>query len=316
MTTDNIYATKVLETLMKPFTEQLAYRLGIIDDKGNEIRKPKTRQEEEAYSSFFIVLFKVKQILNKLPASQSRLAQIAVVLQLIRQRNIPSEYKTGLAEEYIEEYLNRLIFVTQNSLRLIEEESMIKTYVDSIIEDGEAPATAPSGTTTAGIEPHDQPVIKPKKKPIVESHDTLYVSRPVLNREDIANWAKENGIDTVQDDMHTTICYSKSPVSSVSPDDSEIVIPSGDDRKIKMFGKDADVMVLAIKSDALNSRWQEFRDAGASWDWPDYSPHITITLNTKGVDISNIKPYTGEIKYGPEVFEPIKENWQDEATES
>lgn len=316
MTTDNIYATKVLNILLKPFAEQEAYRLGIIDAKGDEIKKPKTQAETDAYSPLFVVLFKVKQILSRLPASQSRLAQVAVALQFIRQKNIPSQYKVGLAEECAEEYLTRLVFVGQNSLRFLEEETFIKKYLENIVvEDGEAPATM---TTTAAVEPHGEPVIRPKKKKKLEEskHQTLYVSRPVLNRDDIVAWANKNGIDSVQDNLHTTVCYSKNPVDEIEPEKNNIRIESPENRRLNKFGEDKDILVLEIESPEFESRWKQFVNAGASWDWPSYSPHITITINQPNLKISKIEPYRGVIEFGPEVFAPIDDDWHDKATES
>jgi hypothetical protein len=317
MTSDNIYATKVLKILLTPFSEQPAHRLGLIDDNGNEIRKPKSRQEQDAYSPLFIVLFKVKQILNKLPSSQSRLNQIAVALQLIRQKNIPSQYKLGLAEDYATEYLKRLMFISENSLRLVEEETLIKKYLEAVIfEEGEgsAPSTM---TTTAAIEPKGEPVIRPKKRKIEESTSfpTLYVSRPVLNRDDIVAWAKSNGIESVQDNLHTTICYSKTPVSDVVGDNSKLELPPAN-RSLALFGEEKDCLVLKVQSPKLEERWNYFKGNGATWSWPDYQPHITISVGRSGLDLSKIQPYTGNIVYGPEEFDEVEENWHDKATES
>ena len=49
-------------------------------------------------------------------------------------------------------------------------------------------------------------------------------------------------------------------------------------------------------------------NTGASWDWPDYQPHISITRNLDGIDPTKIAPYTGEIVFGPEQFEEVKPN--------
>lgn len=315
MTTDNIYATKILNIILKPFTEQEAYRLGVIDAKGDQIKKPKSQAESDAYNPLFVVLFKIKQILNKLPASQSRLAQVSVALQLIRQKNIPSQYRTGLAEDIAEEYLKRLIFVSENSLRLVEEEQIIKAHLENIVvEDGESVA---AGTTTSGIEPQGEPVIKPKKKKLEESkYQTLYVHRTILNRDDFVKWADRNGIDKIQDSLHTTICYSKNPVGEIAADDSKVTIPQDTSRHLSLFGKDNDTLVLEINSPEFESRWKQFINAGASWDWPDYKPHVTITINTKGIDVSSIEPYDGIIEYGPEVFEELVDDWHEKATES
>jgi hypothetical protein len=54
---------------------------------------------------------------------------------------------------------------------------------------------------------------------------------------------------------------------------------------------------------------------GASWDHPQYQPHVTITWNVGDFDWRSVKPYDGPIILGPEIFEPVKENWKESITE-
>lgn len=68
-------------------------------------------------------------------------------------------------------------------------------------------------------------------------------------------------------------------------------------------------MVLLFNSSDLTWRHVEIRDAGASWDWPDYQPHITFTYQPGSVDLDQVEPYRGVIELGPEVFEEIGEGW-------
>jgi hypothetical protein len=57
------------------------------------------------------------------------------------------------------------------------------------------------------------------------------------------------------------------------------------------------------------------RDKGASWDWPSYQPHITITYNPGEVALDKVEPYQGRIELGPEIFEEITPDWKDNVLE-
>lgn len=74
--------------LVTPFTEWDAYKLGIIDERGNVLKKRKDlrRQEErKAFGVFDILVLNLKKLLEKLPAGQTRLASYAAALWLIRE---------------------------------------------------------------------------------------------------------------------------------------------------------------------------------------------------------------------------------------
>jgi 2'-5' RNA ligase len=65
-------------------------------------------------------------------------------------------------------------------------------------------------------------------------------------------------------------------------------------------------VVLRFESPALAERWQEFKDAGASWDHDAYRPHVTITYDAGDVDLSKVKPYDGLLEFDGEVFGEVK----------
>lgn len=140
----------------------------------------------------------------------------------------------------------------------------------------------------------------------------LYVRRDVLNGADIHAWAKEQGFSSALpvDDLHITIVYSKEPVDWMKMGaawEEEVTIPAGGPRVIEQFGEGA--IVLRVSSETLSWRNQMMRARGASSDYEEYSPHITITYKGKPdvMDVERIKPYAGKIELGPEIFEDIKE---------
>jgi len=141
---------------------------------------------------------------------------------------------------------------------------------------------------------------------------SLYVSRPVLNGEDIRTWALAQGFPStvVPDDLHVTLAYSKEPVAwdSIQPDESEMRIDGGD-RLVHGLGEDG-ATVLRFTDQNLTNRWKALCDAGCYWKFPDYKSHVTFTYSGKDVDFDLVEPYAGPIVLGPEVFSEVKDGWQ------
>jgi hypothetical protein len=67
-----------------------------------------------------------------------------------------------------------------------------------------------------------------------------------------------------------------------------------------------------FNSRALSERHDEIQKlTGASWDWPDYQPHVTISYQApKDFDPTKVEAYNGPITLGPEKFSEIQENWK------
>lgn len=150
---------------------------------------------------------------------------------------------------------------------------------------------------------------------------TLYVHRPLLNAADIIAWAEAQGFSSTLKgaDMHATVAYSREAVDwkAVAPDENPVVIDPDDDpqsRQVVALG-DKGAVVMKFASSALAARWQAFRDAGASWDFPEYQPHVTITYDGAPADLSAVEPYGGVLEFGPEVFAELDEDWADKIVE-
>lgn len=169
-----------------------------------------------------------------------------------------------------------------------------------------------------------------------DREQSLYVRRNVLNGEAIRAHFRAQGIDpmTPAEEMHVTLAYSRTPVDwfKIDPiwDDqraNQIDVPKGGARMMNLFGKSKkNVLVLQFSAATLSWRFQDFMNAGASWDWLDFSPHITISYdveqswgqdNSKGIGLQReweeklkaLEPWQGEIILGPEIFETLTEDW-------
>lgn len=136
---------------------------------------------------------------------------------------------------------------------------------------------------------------------------TLYVRRDVINRADIVRWAESQGFTDIVPDLHVTIAYSRNPVDWFSVGTSwsdKIEISAGGPRQMDRLGQAGEYHALLITANELVWRNKEIRENGASWDWPDYQPHISIQI---GGDVpEGIEPYQGKIVLGPEIFEEVK----------
>lgn len=144
-----------------------------------------------------------------------------------------------------------------------------------------------------------------------DNFDTLYAYRHVQNADKIIEWAHSQGILTTLEvwDIHVTLVYSKSPVAWNYDDrDCETLLVRGGKRTVEKFGEEGDVLVLQIESQELQDRHAELIAMGATSDFDQYRPHITITHKGEGVDVSQIMPYDSDIQLGPEWFQPIGGN--------
>jgi len=142
---------------------------------------------------------------------------------------------------------------------------------------------------------------------------SLYVSRKVVNTGEIEAWAKEQGITELLGDLHVTVACSRQAFDWIKAGNSnewsnggkdELVIPEGGPRAVEPLGGMSAVILFA--SSALSWRHESIIRAGGSHDYPDYTPHIS--LSKASVDLSKVEPYRGRIVLGPEIFEEIRED--------
>lgn len=142
---------------------------------------------------------------------------------------------------------------------------------------------------------------------------TLYVSRPLLNGEALRAWARSVGfVSTLPaSDMHVTIAFSKRALdwSTVPPKHGGLAVEVGQTGHVKRLGK---AIVLRFDSTVLRARWQQFRDAGAAWDHPEYQPHVTISYTDRDdwpTPPERMQPYDSVLRFGAEKYAEIREDW-------
>jgi len=96
---DNLITLRILRLLTTPFNQTDAYRFGIIDKDGKELRpisQLKTAEEQDAYSYLHRLVFRLKKIINKVPLENKTFLSFAAAWALIKE-NV--QYDDDILEE-------------------------------------------------------------------------------------------------------------------------------------------------------------------------------------------------------------------------
>lgn len=159
---DNALAIKILRMMITDFSDTQAFKLGIIDAKGNTLRKSnqlKTDAEKNAFDYLHRLVFNMKKIINKV-GGENKLKSMAAALWLVKENYFNRE-NTLLELE------NRYKKLIETNIHLVEEEIMVGKVLREdgvgVGAIGGAPANNTSGPV-ATQEPKIYP--KSKKKPI------------------------------------------------------------------------------------------------------------------------------------------------------
>ena len=116
---DSIITYRILRILTTPFEETDAYRLGIIDKKGKELKKMSslnTVEERDAYTLLHRLVFRIKRIIEKVPFDNKRLVSYAAALSLIKESYEKNEEPIELESLY----LNKLDSTMTEEVELVE----------------------------------------------------------------------------------------------------------------------------------------------------------------------------------------------------
>src|SRR5690606_4632990 len=119
---------------------------------------------------------------------------------------------------------------------------------------------------------------------------SLYVQRKLKNTSEFIAWARSQGFKSVTDadELHVTVLYSRAAVDGMKMGETwdqnekgEITVQPGGARIVEPLG-DKGAIVLLFNSSELSWRHRNMIELGASHDYDDYQPHVTITYNGEG----------------------------------
>jgi hypothetical protein len=186
---------RFLKLLTTPFEKTDAFKLGIIDEKGNRIKKPKSTQpavelatveQKNAYTILHKLVFNIKKIFQKVPGLRTKVGTYAAALFLLKDTfkesvNDPDmfekefmkylkenniEFDDEISEEVIGfgEILPKGEYVLSNDILNKEEEELSAKKGDKVVAyEDEAPVD-----TILGVEIF--PVIH------IKSQEKIYIS--------------------------------------------------------------------------------------------------------------------------------------------
>lgn len=152
---DSLIAYRILKLLVTPFDQTDAYKLGIIDAKGKELKRMQelnSVNERDAYTLLHRLVFRLKKIIEKVPIDNKKILSLAAAYALIKenldQNNEPMDLET--------QYINKLNEELQSEVMIVEEflyEKKLFTF-KQFNEEGEgmaAAAPANNAAVTSGI---------------------------------------------------------------------------------------------------------------------------------------------------------------------
>jgi hypothetical protein len=152
MIVDLYLVYQFIKRLVTPFNQWAAFKSGIIDDKGNIIKKPRDRssREKQTFGKFDLMLLKLKKLLAKIPGGQTKLATYAAALWLIKEGNENAD--EALMEEQLLSYMD---YITENA--------DVNTKFDLLFEDGIVNSAGSGNVQGIGVGPKGEPGLNPKQ---------------------------------------------------------------------------------------------------------------------------------------------------------
>lgn len=166
-----------IRRLVTPFEEWEAFKLGIIDERGNVLRKRRElrlKQERDAFGVFDLLVLNLKKLLEKLPAGQTKLASYAAALWLIREWKaftLDSMLTEEVTESEIQESLDSFFSVITDYINTEEYVKENMNDINTLFEEkfvDEDMAVAPTNNVGSGnipgTGPDAEPVIRKRKE--------------------------------------------------------------------------------------------------------------------------------------------------------
>ena len=131
---------RFIKAISTPFDETKAFELGIIDDKGKLIKKPKSKQEKDAYDHFDRFTFNIKRILRRVGLDQ-KYSTYAGALLLMKEgadgvRMSDIEIEQALIENY-----KYLLESSDKSYNLLQDEMAANVTGAGVVGTGDNAVT-------------------------------------------------------------------------------------------------------------------------------------------------------------------------------
>lgn len=159
---DLIYVYQFIKRLVTPFNKTKAFDLGIINDKGEVLKKRadlSAQDEKNAYTYFDTVIFNLKKMLGMLPFGKTMLASFAAALLLLKEEknfefHILQEYDNKILEEKYYAMLSNIKNnpSTRESLNLLQFTLLEEREVEEDMTTSDLPTLKEPIATKSAVE--------------------------------------------------------------------------------------------------------------------------------------------------------------------
>ena len=168
---DSMIALRILNLLVTPFENTPAYKMGIIDKKGKELKKMSelnTVEQRDAYTLLHRLVYRIKKIIEKVPIENKKLISLTAAYALIRESLEENKEPVDLEIRYInklkEDLSDEIVLVE----KMLTENKMLtfKQYSEEMGAGalGGVPANNAGTPGIAGLPPDEPPVSKKAQK--------------------------------------------------------------------------------------------------------------------------------------------------------
>jgi hypothetical protein len=173
MIVDLFLVYQFIKRLTTPFDQWEAYKLGIIDAEGNELKKRKDftkSTEKQAYGLYDRMILRLKKLLGKLPAGQTRLATYAAALWLIKEHKDIEDTGDMITEDLMESKLNHYI-------HYITETHDVNHNFEMMLEDAPINSAGSGNIAGIGVGPDGEPGVSKKRQKKIQRDQTSVMTR-------------------------------------------------------------------------------------------------------------------------------------------
>ena len=161
---DSIIAFRVLHMLVQNFEDTPAYKLGIIDKTGKELKRMRdlnTVELRDAYTLLHRLIFRLKRIINKVPIENKKLVSFAAAYALIKEELANGKESIDLEEKFLKRLDEDLTIEIQELTEAMDKNKILSFR--QFKEDVGAVAPANNAAATAGVAGLDKDVPVSKK---------------------------------------------------------------------------------------------------------------------------------------------------------
>lgn len=192
---DTYYTYRFLKILTTDWEDMEAYKLGIIDEKGEPLKKSRelrSNDEKSAYTLFHRLVFSIRRLLEKFPGGRTVVGRYAAALFLIKETTGMSDEQIGrvldkagfdVSEMQLDESVSNAPWFMQESKQIAPGTYVLKNQI-----------TSPTTGELIG-HPHQKIIVDENTVPIgsvmdcdiysvrhVDTHQNIYISARDITR--------------------------------------------------------------------------------------------------------------------------------------